>query len=112
MAELRQDNPADTFLPGMRLRISYATRAGDRFVSWKGPGDPSPGSLISYRMDPAGTMQQRWRSSAPWTGCMVTTTDFKVNPGGVSCTYLQVNWNVISSSTWDVVGKWPPSSCS
>ncbi|KAF8700648.1 hypothetical protein HU200_033994 [Digitaria exilis] len=90
---LRQDNPADTFLPGigMKLRISYATRSGDRFVSWKGPGDPSPGSF-SYRMDPACTKQQRCLSgtSAPWTGCMVTTTDFKVNPGGVSCTYVQV----------------------
>ncbi|OEL21324.1 Cysteine-rich receptor-like protein kinase 10 [Dichanthelium oligosanthes] len=87
------DHPTDTFLPGMKFRISYRTRAGDRFVSWKGPGDPSLGSYSSG-MDP-GTLPQvfiwngsrpLWRS-APWTGYMVTT-DFKVNAGGVM--YLQV----------------------
>ncbi|TVU10323.1 hypothetical protein EJB05_43846, partial [Eragrostis curvula] len=144
------DHPTDSFLPGMKFRISYKTRAGTRFVSWKGPGDPSPGSY-SYGIDP-DTLQQVflwngsrdsrpvWRS-APWTGFSVTT-EYKANAGGAL--YLAVlntdeelyftfslsdgasytrfvvtysgklelqNWSV-NSSSWDVVGLWPPSSCS
>ncbi|XP_072147626.1 receptor-like serine/threonine-protein kinase SD1-8 isoform X2 [Setaria viridis] len=68
------DHPADTFLPGMRIRIRYETRAGKRLVSWKGPDDPSPGSF-SFGGDPETFLQifvwnatrPIWRSG-PWTG--------------------------------------------
>ncbi|OEL23091.1 putative G-type lectin S-receptor-like serine/threonine-protein kinase [Dichanthelium oligosanthes] len=71
------DHPADTFLPGMKIRISYETRAGERLVSWKGPNDPSPGSF-SMGGDPDTFIQvfvwngtlPIWRSG-PWTGYMV-----------------------------------------
>ncbi|CAL5063002.1 unnamed protein product [Urochloa decumbens] len=148
------DFPADTFLPGMKLRASYRARAtagSTRFVSWKGPGDPSPGSF-SYGIDPETTPPQVfvwnasrpvWRS-APWTGYAVTANDFKLNAGAGAVVYMQFVsndeeiyvtfslsdgapytryaitysgrlelqcWNA-SSSSWDVAGRWPPSSCS
>ncbi|CAL5072948.1 unnamed protein product [Urochloa decumbens] len=71
------DHPTDTFLPGMKIRLKYETLAGERLVSWKGPGDPSPGAF-SFGVD-AGTFLQVfvwnatrpiWRS-APWTGYFV-----------------------------------------
>ncbi|KAF7060504.1 hypothetical protein CFC21_067296 [Triticum aestivum] len=38
------DHPTDTLLPGMKMRIKYSSRdTRDHLVSWKGPGDPSPG---------------------------------------------------------------------
>nr|CAB3454138.1 unnamed protein product [Digitaria exilis] len=72
------DNPTDTFLPGMNIGINYATRAGERLVSWKGPGDPSPGSF-SLGLDPDKFLQAFiwnatrpvWRSG-PWTGYFVS----------------------------------------
>ncbi|KAF8759334.1 hypothetical protein HU200_010375 [Digitaria exilis] len=72
------DNPTDTFLPGMNIGINYATRAGERLVSWKGPGDPSPGSF-SLGLDPDAFLQAFiwnatrpvWRSG-PWTGYFVS----------------------------------------
>ncbi|XP_048543144.1 G-type lectin S-receptor-like serine/threonine-protein kinase At1g11300 isoform X2 [Triticum urartu] len=71
------DHPTDTFLPGMKMRIRYRTRAGGRLVSWKGSGDPSPGSF-SYGCDPATIIQMfLWNGSrpvyrtAPWTGYQV-----------------------------------------
>ncbi|KAF8700652.1 hypothetical protein HU200_033998 [Digitaria exilis] len=71
------DDPTDTFLPGMKIRIRYETRAGDRLVSWKGPDDPSPGSF-SFGGDPDAFLQvfvwnatrPVWRSG-PWTGNFV-----------------------------------------
>ncbi|KAG2645080.1 hypothetical protein PVAP13_2KG396300 [Panicum virgatum] len=73
------DHPADTFLPGMKIRIRYVTRAGERLVSWKGPADPSPGPF-SFGADPDTFLQvfvwngtrPIWRSG-PWTGYMVST---------------------------------------
>ncbi|KAL6655094.1 hypothetical protein ACP70R_005920 [Stipagrostis hirtigluma subsp. patula] len=73
------DHPADTFLPGMKIRTGYKTRAGDRLVSWKGADDPSPGSF-SMGGDPDTPLQgfiwngtrPVWRST-PWTGTMVTS---------------------------------------
>uniref|UniRef100_A0A8R7QW52 non-specific serine/threonine protein kinase n=3 Tax=Triticum urartu TaxID=4572 RepID=A0A8R7QW52_TRIUA len=59
------DHPTDTFLPGMKMRIRYRTRAGGRLVSWKGSGDPSPGSF-SYGCDPATIIQMfLWNGSRP-----------------------------------------------
>lgn len=71
------DHPTDTFLPGMKMRIRYRTRAGERLVSWKEAGDPSPGSF-SYGCDPATSIQMfLWDGSrpvyrsTPWTGFQV-----------------------------------------
>ncbi|RLN17843.1 receptor-like serine/threonine-protein kinase SD1-8 isoform X1 [Panicum miliaceum] len=71
------EHPADTLLPGMKIRVRYRTRAGERLVSWKGPGDPSPGSF-SFGADPDRVIQLfLWNGtrpvmrSAPWTGYMV-----------------------------------------
>ncbi|PUZ40542.1 hypothetical protein GQ55_9G432000 [Panicum hallii var. hallii] len=71
------EHPADTLLPGMKIRVRYRTRAGERLVSWKGPGDPSPGSF-SFGADPDRVIQLflwNWTRpvmrSAPWTGYMV-----------------------------------------
>ncbi|TVU10334.1 hypothetical protein EJB05_43858, partial [Eragrostis curvula] len=71
------DYPGDTYLPGMKIRITYRTRAGDRLVSWRGPDDPSPGPF-SYGGDPDTFLQVfLWNGtrpvvrSAPYTGFMV-----------------------------------------
>ncbi|KAL6844611.1 hypothetical protein ACP4OV_025270 [Aristida adscensionis] len=73
------DHLTDTFLPGMKLRMNYGDRSGDRLVSWKGPGDPSPGRF-SYGGDPATLLQVFiWNGSRPlyrsgaWTGYRVTS---------------------------------------
>jgi hypothetical protein len=71
------DHPADTFLPGMKIRIRYETRAVGRLVSWKGPDDPSLGSF-SFGGDPDTFLQvflwnatrPVWRSG-PWTGYFI-----------------------------------------
>ncbi|TVU10342.1 hypothetical protein EJB05_43866, partial [Eragrostis curvula] len=79
------EHPSDTFLPGMKIRVKYKTRAGERLVSWKAPDDPSPGSF-AFGMDP-GTFLQTfiWNGTlpiartAPWTGYMVNSGQFQVN---------------------------------
>ncbi|CAL5062993.1 unnamed protein product [Urochloa decumbens] len=73
------DHPTDTFIPGMKVGLRRRARTGDvvdgwRIVSWKGPGDPSPGTF-SYGMDPDTYLQLMlwngtrvyWRTPA-WTG--------------------------------------------
>uniref|UniRef100_A0A0D9XGI2 non-specific serine/threonine protein kinase n=1 Tax=Leersia perrieri TaxID=77586 RepID=A0A0D9XGI2_9ORYZ len=71
------EHPTDTFLPGMKLKITYATRVSDQLVSWNGPGDPSPGSF-SYGADPATFLQVFLRNGTrvlmrdgPWAGYTV-----------------------------------------
>ncbi|KAL6844623.1 hypothetical protein ACP4OV_025282 [Aristida adscensionis] len=81
------DHPADTLLPGMKMRRSQ--RAGDggggggRLVSWNGPDDPSPGAF-SFGVD-AGDFAQGfilngsdpvWRSTV-WTGNAVSSHLFQ-----------------------------------
>ncbi|KAG0544764.1 hypothetical protein BDA96_02G304800 [Sorghum bicolor] len=72
------DHPADSFLPGMKIRVNYKTRAGNRLVSWRSPDDPSPG-VFSYGGDPDTFLQIFiWNGtrpimrSAPWDGEPVT----------------------------------------
>jgi len=69
----------------MKIRIKYRTRSGEQLVSWKGPGDPSPGSF-TFGADPDRVIQLflwqwKWNGtrrrrpvmrSAPWTGYMST----------------------------------------
>uniref|UniRef100_A0ACD5X7G3 Uncharacterized protein n=1 Tax=Avena sativa TaxID=4498 RepID=A0ACD5X7G3_AVESA len=72
------DNLSDTLLAGMKLGIKYGESAtgGNRLVSWKGPGDPSPGPF-SYGIDPNTFLQIfLWDRAhpvarlGPWTGPM------------------------------------------
>ncbi|WVZ77337.1 hypothetical protein U9M48_025216 [Paspalum notatum var. saurae] len=73
------DQPTDSFLPGMKFRFRMPGNnsnkiSGDRLVSWKSPGDPSPGSF-TYGLDQATSLQifiwngshPVWRSTV-WTG--------------------------------------------
>ncbi|XP_004959647.2 putative G-type lectin S-receptor-like serine/threonine-protein kinase At1g61610 [Setaria italica] len=82
------DHPSDTFLPDMRIRVSRGGRAGDRLVSWKSPGDPSPGGF-TYGIDPVTSLQLfTWNGSSPlwrsgvWTGYRVAS-DFIEETGAV-----------------------------
>ncbi|PUZ71842.1 hypothetical protein GQ55_2G346900 [Panicum hallii var. hallii] len=70
------DHPTDMFLPGMKIRKSHKTHEGNRFVSWNGPDDPSPGAfsfvqetLQSYILN--GSLPE-WRTSV-WTGFTVSS---------------------------------------
>jgi hypothetical protein len=79
------EHPGDTFLPGMKIRVRYRSRDGERLVSWKGADDPSPGSF-TFGMDP-GTLMQAfiWNGTrpvartAPWTGYATISGQFQVN---------------------------------
>ncbi|CAL5074851.1 unnamed protein product [Urochloa decumbens] len=75
------DHPSDSFLPGMKIRLSYATRSSERLVSWKSVagGDPSPGPF-SYGVDPATALQLfLWNGTrplmrdGPWSGYSVAS---------------------------------------
>uniref|UniRef100_A0ACD5XVB7 Uncharacterized protein n=1 Tax=Avena sativa TaxID=4498 RepID=A0ACD5XVB7_AVESA len=72
------DHQSDTLLAGMKLGIKYdeLETGGNRLVSWKGPGDPSPGRF-SYGVDPNTLLQIFiWDGArpvariGPWTGSM------------------------------------------
>ncbi|KAF0910650.1 hypothetical protein E2562_004646 [Oryza meyeriana var. granulata] len=87
------EHPSDSFLPGMKIRITYRTRAGERLVSWKGPDDPSPGSF-TYGGDPDTFLQIfLWNGTrpvtrdGPWTGYMVSS-QYQANTSDI--TYLSV----------------------
>ncbi|KAF0910644.1 hypothetical protein E2562_004640 [Oryza meyeriana var. granulata] len=73
------EHPTDSFLPGMKIRIKYRTRTGERLVSWKGPDDPSRGSF-TYGGDPDTFLQvfllngtRPVNRNGPWTGYMVSS---------------------------------------
>ncbi|XBH72034.1 hypothetical protein VPH35_099421 [Triticum aestivum] len=73
------DHLTDTLLPGMKVRIWYNTGASQRLVSWKGPGDPSPGRF-SFGGDTSTLLQVFICDGArpivrtpPWTGYQVTS---------------------------------------
>ncbi|KAL6601388.1 hypothetical protein ACP70R_044608 [Stipagrostis hirtigluma subsp. patula] len=78
-------HPADTFLPGMKIGIRYKTRTGGRLVSWKAPGEPSPGSF-TFGVDRDTFLQMFiWNGTRPmartppWTGYLVNSGQFQVN---------------------------------
>ncbi|XP_030514139.2 G-type lectin S-receptor-like serine/threonine-protein kinase B120 isoform X2 [Rhodamnia argentea] len=72
------ENPTDTYLPGMRVRVN--SRAGENraFWSWRSSNDPSPGNF-SLGVDPRGSPQiviwgqsgRQWRSGH-WNGLIFT----------------------------------------
>jgi hypothetical protein len=65
------DYPADTLLPGMKLRVTHNRHALQRLVSWKGPQDPAPGSF-SYGADPDEFLQRFvWNGSRPYRRSLV-----------------------------------------
>ncbi|KAL6656130.1 hypothetical protein ACP70R_006956 [Stipagrostis hirtigluma subsp. patula] len=129
------EHPADTFLPGMKIGIRHKTRAGERLVSWKGAGDPSPGSF-TYGMDPDMLLQafiwngtRRMVRTAIWTGYqylaqtsiiiyMVVDTDeefsitYNLSAGaahtGFVLTYSgEYQLQSWRAPEWVIVGKWP-----
>ncbi|XP_037431380.1 G-type lectin S-receptor-like serine/threonine-protein kinase B120 [Triticum dicoccoides] len=60
------DHPTDTFVPGMKVRLSHLTGEGNRIVSWKSPGDPAAGSF-SYGLDPGTSLQLlMWNGTRPY----------------------------------------------
>uniref|UniRef100_A0A0E0M487 non-specific serine/threonine protein kinase n=1 Tax=Oryza punctata TaxID=4537 RepID=A0A0E0M487_ORYPU len=82
------EHPSDSFLPGMKMRVMYRTRAGERLVSWKGPDDPSLGSF-SFGGDPNTFLQVfLWNGTrpvsrdGPWTGYMVSS-QFQANTSDI-----------------------------
>nr|CAB3456816.1 unnamed protein product [Digitaria exilis] len=73
------EHPTDTFLPGMKIRVVYSTRAAERLISWTSPDDPSPGRF-SYGVDTFTSLQLfLWNGTVPimrdgpWTGYSVAS---------------------------------------
>ncbi|KAE8668169.1 G-type lectin S-receptor-like serine/threonine-protein kinase [Hibiscus syriacus] len=50
------DHPADTWLPGSKLRFDKRTNQSQSIISWKSLDDPAPG-LFSFEIDPFQTNQ-------------------------------------------------------
>ncbi|KAF8759328.1 hypothetical protein HU200_010369 [Digitaria exilis] len=89
---------ADTFLPDMKIRASRVGRPGDRLVSWKAPGDPSPG-IFASGIDPVTSLQLfTWNGSsplplsgaAPWTGYRVGNNFIESTSTTINLTVLDV----------------------
>ncbi|KAL5839787.1 hypothetical protein ACOSQ4_012395 [Xanthoceras sorbifolium] len=72
------DNPTDTYLPGMRVRVNSEIGDNHAFTSWKSSSDPSPGNY-TLGIDPHGAPQiviwerlkKRWRSGQ-WNSVIFT----------------------------------------
>ncbi|XP_044984368.1 G-type lectin S-receptor-like serine/threonine-protein kinase B120 [Hordeum vulgare subsp. vulgare] len=74
------DHPTDTFMPGMKARLSRRTERRDWIVSWTSPRDPAPGPF-SCGLDPVTSLQllmwnrTRLYSRTPvWTGYAASGT--------------------------------------
>ncbi|KAG7585001.1 Protein kinase domain [Arabidopsis thaliana x Arabidopsis arenosa] len=72
------NNPTDTFLPGMRVRVNPSHGENRAFTPWKSENDPSPGKF-SMGIDPVGALEiviwegekRKWRSG-PWNSAIFT----------------------------------------
>ncbi|CDY48827.1 BnaC01g43350D [Brassica napus] len=72
------NNPTDTFLPGMRVRVNPSIGENHAFIPWKSETDPSPGRY-SMGIDPFGAIEiviwegetRKWRSG-PWNSAIFT----------------------------------------
>ncbi|EOA33630.1 hypothetical protein CARUB_v10019792mg [Capsella rubella] len=72
------NNPTDTFLPGMMVRVNPSLRENRSFIPWKSENDPSPGRY-SMGIDPTGVPEiviwegekRKWRSG-PWNSVIFT----------------------------------------
>ncbi|CAA0307814.1 unnamed protein product [Arabidopsis thaliana] len=72
------NNPTDTFLPGMRVRVNPSLGENRAFIPWKSESDPSPGKY-SMGIDPVGALEiviwegekRKWRSG-PWNSAIFT----------------------------------------
>ncbi|KAL9310296.1 putative G-type lectin S-receptor-like serine/threonine-protein kinase [Arabidopsis thaliana] len=72
------NNPTDTFLPGMRVRVNPSLGENRPFIPWKSESDPSPGKY-SMGIDPVGALEiviwegekRKWRSG-PWNSAIFT----------------------------------------
>ncbi|TVU10303.1 hypothetical protein EJB05_43826, partial [Eragrostis curvula] len=100
------DHPTDTFVPEMKVGLrDRSSRESWRVVSWKGPGDPSPGSF-SYGMDPDTLLQmlvwngtRRYWRSTPWTGYMALTRYYPATGTAIYVTVLDGDDEVYMSFT-------------
>ncbi|ESQ29274.1 hypothetical protein EUTSA_v10023270mg [Eutrema salsugineum] len=72
------NNPTDTFLPGMRVRVNPSQGENRAFTPWKSENDPSRGRY-SLGIDPIGALEiviwegetRKWRSG-PWNAAIFT----------------------------------------
>ncbi|CAN6924641.1 unnamed protein product [Brassica oleracea] len=72
------NNPTDTFLPGMRVRVNPLIGENHAFIPWKSETDPSPGRY-SMGIDPFGAIEiviwegetRKWRSGQ-WNSAIFT----------------------------------------
>ncbi|CAH2047914.1 unnamed protein product, partial [Thlaspi arvense] len=72
------NNPTDTYLPDMRVRVNPSSGENRAFIPWKSENDPSPGRY-SLGIDSIGTLEiviwegdmKKWRSG-PWNSVIFT----------------------------------------
>ncbi|XP_020232395.1 G-type lectin S-receptor-like serine/threonine-protein kinase At2g19130 [Cajanus cajan] len=117
------DHPADTWLPGGKIRLDHKTKKPQYLTSWKNKDDPATG-LFSLELDPKETnaylilwnkSEQYW-TSGPWNGHIFSLVPemrlnyiynftFESNENESYFTYSVYNSSIISRFVMDVSGQ-------
>ncbi|XP_058779979.1 G-type lectin S-receptor-like serine/threonine-protein kinase At2g19130 [Vicia villosa] len=117
------DHPADTWLPGGKIRLDNKTKKPQYLTSWKNKEDPATG-LFSLELDPKGTSsylilwnksEQYWTSGA-WNGHIFSLVpemrlnyiynfSFVSNENESYFTYSVYNPSYISRFVMDISGQ-------
>ncbi|KAI5412804.1 G-type lectin S-receptor-like serine/threonine-protein kinase At2g19130 [Lathyrus oleraceus] len=117
------DHPADTWLPGGKIRLDKKTKKPQYLTSWKNKEDPATG-LFSLELDPKGTSaylilwnkSEEYWTSGPWNGSIFSlvpemTLNYIYNLSFVSnenesyLTYSVYNPSIISRFVMDISGQ-------
>ncbi|KAJ1379173.1 S-locus glycoprotein domain [Sesbania bispinosa] len=109
------ENPADTYVPGMKVPVKAASGKSFAFTSWKSATDPSPGNY-TMGVDPEGLPQilvwegqnRRWRSGyftyEPFND---TKVRFQIGWDGYE---REFGWNE-GEKHWNEIQKGPSNEC-
>ncbi|CAL5200476.1 unnamed protein product [Lathyrus oleraceus] len=117
------DHPADTWLPGGKMKLDKKTKKPQYLTSWKNKEDPATG-LFSLELDPKGTSaylilwnksEQYW-TSGPWDGHIFSLVpemrlnyiydfSFVSNENESYFTYSMYNNSTISRFVMDISGQ-------
>jgi len=117
------DHPADTWLPGGKIKLDNKTKKPQYLTSWKNRKDPATG-LFSLELDPKGTSSylilwnksEEYWTSGPWDGHIFSLVpemranyifnfSFVSNENESYFTYSMYNPSIISRFVMDISGQ-------